>query len=112
MNLQTTFERVKKASVKLQLLADETRNEILNAVAKAIDDNKAAILDANARDLARMDENNPMYDRLLLDSKRIEGIASDMRHVATLPSPLNKTLKEKTLDNGLHLRRVSVPFRS
>lgn len=110
MNLQTTFERVKKASVKLQLLADETRNEILNAVAKAIDDNKAAILDANARDLARMDENNPMYDRLLLDSKRIEGIASDMRHVATLPSPLNKTLKEKTLDNGLHLRRVCVPF--
>ena len=57
-----------------------------------------------------MDKTSPLYDRLQLTPKRLEDIASDMRHVAELPSPLGRVLKEKTLDNGLHLRRVSVPF--
>ena len=57
-----------------------------------------------------MDKEHPLYDRLQLTDKRLEDIASDMRHVATLPSPLGRILKEKTLENGLHLRRVSVPF--
>ena len=46
----------------------------------------------------------------MLTEDRLKGIADDMRHVATLPSPLGRVLKDKTLSNGLHLRRVSVPF--
>ena len=57
-----------------------------------------------------MDKSNPLYDRLQLTPARLADIASDMRHVAALPSPLGRVLKEKTLENGLHLRRVSVPF--
>lgn len=57
-----------------------------------------------------MEKSNPLYDRLQLTHDRLAGIASDMRHVAALPSPLGKVLKDKVLDNGLHLRRVSVPF--
>ena len=68
------------------------------------------ILAANAKDLARMDPANPMYDRLKLTKERIEGIAGDTRNVATLPSPLGKVLKHSTLPNGLDLKRVSVPF--
>ena len=110
MQLIDIFERAKAASRELLLIGDERKNEILLAVADAIMANSAELLAANGRDLARMDRNNPLYDRLLLDEKRLQGIASDMRHVAALPSPLGKTLIDKTLDNGLHLRRVSVPF--
>ena len=104
------FIIAKKASRRLALISDEKRDEILLAVADAIKINEEAILKANEEDLSRMDKSNPLYDRLLLTPKRLEDIAIDMRHVAELPSPLGKVLKEKTLDNGLYLRRVSVPF--
>ena len=110
MQLKDTFERVKRASKSLALLTDEQRNEILHAVADAIITNKARILEANAQDLAKMDKANPLYDRLQLTDNRLEGIASDMRNVATLPSPLGHITKQKTLPNGLRLCRVSVPF--
>ena len=110
MQLKETFERVKRASKSLALLSDEQRNEILNAVADAIVGNKTRILDANAQDLAKMSKDNPLYDRLQLTDSRLEGIASDMRNVATLPSPLGHITKQGTLPNGLRLCRVSVPF--
>jgi glutamate-5-semialdehyde dehydrogenase len=110
MQLKETFERVKRASKSLALLSDAQRNEILNAVADAIIYNKVRILEANAQDLAKMDKANPLYDRLQLTDSRLEGIAADMRNVATLPSPLGHITKQKTLPNGLRLCRVSVPF--
>lgn len=104
------FEQVKCASRSLTLIPDNRRDEILLAVADAIGDNEAILLEANAKDLSRMEKSNPLYDRLQLTHDRLCGIASDMRHVAALPSPLGKVLKDKVLVNGLHLRRVSVPF--
>ena len=91
-------------------IADDKRNEILLAVADSIIANKQTILEANAKDLAKMDPKNPLYDRLQLTDKRLEDIASDMRNVSKLPSPLGRVLKESTLPNGLRLKRVSVPF--
>ena len=110
MELIETFKRVKTASKTLTLLSDDIRNEILNAVADAIIDHQERILVANEKDLARMDPKNPLYDRLQLTPKRLSDIASDMRNVASLPSPLGHITKEKTLPNGLRLHRVSVPF--
>jgi glutamate-5-semialdehyde dehydrogenase len=110
MQLKETFEKVKRASKSLALLSDEQRNVILNAVADAIISNKVRILKANAEDLAKMSKENPLYDRLQLTDARLEGIASDMRNVATLPTPLGHITKQKTLPNGLRLCRVSVPF--
>ena len=108
--IKPIFEQVKCASRSLTLIPDNRRDEILLAVADAIGDNEAILLEANAKDLSRMEKSNPLYDRLQLTHDRLCGIASDMRHVAALPSPLGKVLKDKVLDNGLHLRRVSVPF--
>jgi len=110
MQLSETFKRVKQASKSLALLTDEQRNEILLAVADAIIAQKKRILKANAEDLAKMEKSNPLYDRLQLTDSRLEGIAGDMRNVATLPSPLGHITKQKTLPNGLRLCRVSVPF--
>ena len=110
MQLKETFEKVKRASKTLALLSDQQRNDILLAVADAIIYNKERILEANAKDLAKMEKSNPLYDRLQLTESRLEGIAADMRNVATLPSPLGHVTKQKTLANGLRLCRVSVPF--
>ena len=110
MQLKDIFERVKRASKSLALLSDNQRNEILNAVADAIIGHQTRILEANTQDLAKMSKDNPLYDRLQLTESRLEGIASDMRNVATLPTPLGHITKQKTLPNGLHLCRVSVPF--
>ena len=110
MELKETFQKVKAASKTLGLLTDEQRNEVLQAVADAIIAETPALLKANAEDLAKMDKANPLYDRLQLTEQRLHDIAADMRHVSTLPSPLGRILKEKTLDNGLHLQRVAVPF--
>ena len=110
VELKQQFERAKAASKELALIADSRKNDILCAVADAIVSNKEALLAENAKDLARMEKSNPLYDRLQLTPERLDGIASDMRHVATLESPLGKELKHKILDNGLILTRVSVPF--
>lgn len=110
MKLKETFEQVRQAAKHLALMTDEERNEILRAVADHLIYNKVRILKANAEDLEKMERTNPLYDRLLLTESRLEGIASDMRNVAKLPSPLGHITKERTLENGLRLCRVSVPF--
>ena len=108
--MKEALKKTKAASRILATIPDDKRNEVLLAVADAIIDNKERILKANAEDLAKMDPKNPLYDRLQLTDKRLEDIASDMRNVSKLPSPLGRILKESTLPNGLRLKRVSVPF--
>ena len=108
--MKQLFENTKAASRTLAAISDDRRNEILLAVATAIISQKERILSANSRDLARMEPSNPLYDRLQLTSSRPYGIASDMRNVASLPSPLGRVLRETVLPNGLRLKRVSVPF--
>ncbi len=109
-SLLPVFRQVKAASAGLALIDDAKRNEVLRDVADAIVEHQADILRANQADLERAGKDYAFYDRLLLTPDRLDGIAADMRHVATLPSPLGRTLKAATLDNGLRLRRVSVPF--
>ena len=104
------FRKTKDASLYLAQLSDADKSAVLHAVADAIKHDTDTLLEANAADLSRMDKSNPLYDRLLLTPSRLDNIASDMRHVACLPSPLGHITCERTLDNGLHLRRVSVPF--
>ena len=108
--LEDIFQASKEASIDLALLSNDTINQVLMAVADKALAETDTILAANAKDLARMDAANPMYDRLKLTKERLEGIADDTRNVATLPSPLGKVLKHSVLPNGLDLKRVSVPF--
>ncbi len=104
------FKIAKDASRALNLIEGKRRDEVLLSVADAIGTNIDGLLAANASDLARMSQDNPLYDRLLLTPGRLDAIAADMRNVAGLPSPLGRTLSDKTLANGLRIRRVSVPF--
>lgn len=108
--LNRIFQSTKDASIDLAMVGNETINAILLAVADKAEHEAGKILEANAKDLSRMDKSNPMYDRLKLTEERIKGIAADTRNVAKLPSPLGKVLKHTVLPNGLDLKRISVPF--
>lgn len=101
---------VRNASRTLNLVGEEKKNELLLALADATEKHIDEILKANAEDLSKMDKSDSMYDRLLLTEDRLKGIAADIRNVAQLPSPLNKVLEQRTLPNGLELKKVSVPF--
>lgn len=103
-------ELIKVASRRLAELSHEETDMVLLDIADSIERSIPALLAANQQDLERMDRSNPMYDRLMLTEKRLRDIAADTRNVAALPSPLGRKLIEKTLPNGLHLTRVSVPF--
>lgn len=110
MSLNETLEAVRLASRKLVLLDTKKINEILIAVADAAVDNIERILIANAMDLQKMEASNPKYDRLKLTGEIICDIASDIRNVASLPSPLGNVLYEDVRPNGLKIKKVSVPF--
>jgi glutamate-5-semialdehyde dehydrogenase len=110
MDCKPIFENVLKASRTLNLLDEKTINTVLNEVADAAIANTDNILAENKKDLSRMDKNDPKYDRLQLSAGRIEGIAADMRNVATLPSPVGRILSETIRPNGLKITKTSVPF--
>ena len=98
------------ASRTLNLINDETINQVLLALADEAIAQADSILAENAKDLAAMDRTNPMYDRLLLSKERIAGIAADIRNVATLPSPLGKQLMATERPNGMKISKITVPF--
>lgn len=110
MEWRCLFENAQRAGRMLARMEEETVNRLLLAIADEAEARTEEILAANAEDLARMDPQNPMYDRLKLTAERVKGIASDMRHVAGLPSPLGRVLRHTVLPNGLDMKRVSVPF--
>lgn len=91
----------------------KTRRNALLAIADAIVANSAVIEAANNVDMTREKSGgmaDSLLDRLHLTPERIAGIANGARKVAALPDPLNQVLRERTLENGLHLKQVTVPF--
>jgi glutamate-5-semialdehyde dehydrogenase len=107
--LRQGLEHARDAARELARCNDETVRAVLYGLAEKALGNSDEILEANRSDLARMPEDDPKYDRLLLNPGRLEAICSDLRSVADLPSPVGEVLEEKTLGNGLRLSKVRVP---
>ena len=103
-------ELSRNASRSLNLISDKKINEVLLILADGIEEKCADILKANAFDLAKMEPGNPLYDRLQLTPERVQAIASDIRNVAQLPSPLGRTLMKTKRPNGMKITKISVPF--
>lgn len=104
------FHNARRASRALAIIPDSAIMALLHDIATMLAQQQEYILAANRHDLEQMFPDNPKYDRLKLTPERLEAIAADMRNVAGLPSPLGKKLEERTLANGLHLRKISVPL--
>jgi glutamate-5-semialdehyde dehydrogenase len=110
MDCTAIFINVKRAGRTLDLLDDKKINEVLLAIADAAEESAQFIISENAKDLELMDRNDPRYDRLLLNNKRINSIAADIRSVAGMPSPLGRILSAISRPNGLKISRISVPL--
>ena len=100
----------REASRRLNLIAPQEIDNLLLRLADNTVQRTGEILAANRQDLARMDQANPKYVRLLLNESRIGGIADGLRRVASLPSPVGITLDQWTRPNGMRISKVSVPF--
>ena len=106
-------DTARRAARTLTTASSADRKGALLAIAAEIQARASEIGAANAIDIKRgkAEGMHPqLLDRLLLTSDRIAGIANGARLVAELPDPLQRTIRESSLPNGLHLRQVSVPF--
>ncbi len=101
------------AARALAAASAETRRGALRAAAAALRASEAAILEANARDMAAAREkelSGALLDRLALDPGRVEAMAAGVEQVAALEDPVGRLLGEWERPNGLRIRRVSVPI--
>ena len=110
MDLKDTFQKARAASAALNLLSEDKINEVLLDLARRTEERAGYILAENARDLARKDPADPMYDRLRLSPERLAGIVQDIRHVAALHSPVGEVLDRRERPNGMKITKVRVPF--
>jgi len=110
MTYSDIFETAANSARYVSNLDNDTISRTLFSVADCIEESSEYILAANCQDLLRMPSGSPLRDRLLLTPERIAAIASDMRNVASLPSPLGETIEEWTRPNGMHIRKIRVPL--
>lgn len=111
--MQAMGRAARAAGAVLAHAPTDAKNRALLAAAAALRADTAALLEANARDLDAAKARGiaaSMVDRLVLDPKRIEGIASGLEEVARLPDPVGAVMAEWTRPNGLHISRVRTPL--
>lgn len=108
--LQEGLEHAREAAHELARNSDRKIRSVLNHLADRTMEAQDEILEANRRDLARMPESDPKYDRLQLNQARLQSIADDLRFVSDLDSPVGEVLERKILENGLQLSKVRVPI--
>ena len=110
-------KRAKKASIKAQGLSSDIKNNGLIAVAKALEENKSEIFEANKKDLdfaKTLVENGELsqatFNRLKLDENKMRDMVKGIYDISELDDPVNKTLLKRQLDDGLVLHKVSCPI--
>lgn len=110
ISLTEVFKSVQIAGRSLIKLSEQTVNAVLIRLSEELVLNTGQLLAENQKDLDRMQDKDPKYDRLKLTTQRIKDIAAEIKNVATLSSPLGKLLESRTMQNGMHIRKVSVPM--
>ncbi|ANM31768.1 gamma-glutamyl phosphate reductase [Acidobacteria bacterium Mor1] len=107
------LQQVRKAGRRVAILETEQKNACLRRLAEDLRQALPEILEANAMDLEAAAEagvNGPKLDRLRLDAAKIEAMAAGVEQVAGLPDPVLAETVNRTLDNGLQVRRVRTPI--
>jgi len=110
LSTQEKLLRAREASTRLAQLSSAKKNEILLAMADAIEAHAPDILTANRADVESSALAGAMRDRLVLTPDRVAAIARGVRDVAALADPVYETLAEWTRPNGLLIRKIRVPL--
>lgn len=98
------------AAIAVRRLSDKQRAGLLLSLADTVLANSVNIIAENKKDLDLMDDADPKKDRLLLNARRIQDLAQSLRDVAALPDPTGEVFVEKTLEQGLLLKKIAVPL--
>ena len=112
----TVTEQGKRARATLAFMSQvdsEQKNKALNAIANMLEKNSDRIIKANAIDLEQGRNNGlseGLLDRLMLNEERIKAMADGVRQVAGLADPCGKILSEYKKDNGLLIKKITVPI--
>ncbi|MEL6352469.1 MAG: glutamate-5-semialdehyde dehydrogenase [Cyanobacteria bacterium J06627_28] len=112
-SLQALAQQTQTAARKLAQLPSDTKNQIIESVAQALEAAAADITTANQKDLDAAIRDNlakPLYGRLKLDAVKLKGAIQGVRSVANLPDPTGEITLHRELDNGLTLKRIGVPL--
>ena len=106
-------KKARKTQGFLAMVSAEDKNRALFEIANALLDKKERIIRANKKDIENGEKNGlnaGLLDRLMLDENRIEGIADGVKQVASLPEPCGKTVYEYEKENGLKIKKITVPM--
>ncbi|MCB9033165.1 MAG: glutamate-5-semialdehyde dehydrogenase [Chitinophagales bacterium] len=109
-NINQLLEDAKLAAIDAKNLTATQKEKLLQDLAQALVDNTNLIIQYNQQDLDRMADDNPKKDRLLLNQDRIKALADSLHDILKLEDPSGKILYDKTLDNGLHIQKTTVPL--
>ena len=112
METKKIIENANSKKFELAALSSEEKNKALSVMADFLESETESILKANKEDLekAKGTMSDVMLDRLLLNEARIKGMADGIRDVIALPDPVGLVLDERTITEGLNLKKVSVPL--
>ena len=111
--VRTKGAAARNAARALARLSAEVRNRAILNIAGGLLERESEILAANGKDMEagrRAGLSEALLDRLLLTHERLEGMAADVRQVASLPDPLGEVSDMRTMSNGLQLGRKRVPL--
>lgn len=110
-NVEDVCKKAKEASYILAGYTSEQKNKMLEAVAVALEENKAEILKENAVDLKNYTKQDSVFvDRLTLTSERIDTMIEGVRQIISLPDPVGEVVDSFTNKAGLNLKRVRAPL--
>ncbi len=104
------LKETKKAARTVRDLTDHENKSLLGYLADKVVARIPEILEANRKDQERMDDSDPRKDRLLLTEDRLNALAQSVREIALLESPSGQVLLERTIEQGLQLKKVAVPL--
>ncbi|MTB26576.1 MAG: glutamate-5-semialdehyde dehydrogenase, partial [Actinobacteria bacterium] len=111
--IETLATAARSAARILAATKREAKDRALNAIAEHLIAHESEILAANNEDVLRSQADgisDSLIDRLKLNPQRIAEIANGARQIAALPDPVGRIIRERTLENGLHLKQIAVPF--
>jgi len=95
----------------MKLLSSELKNKVLDSMISIIDRERIAILQANKKDLEAFDrEDQALYDRLVVNDAKIDGMIQAIQEVKAQPDPVGQEISDLTLDSGLKITNKTAPF--
>ncbi|APG59311.1 glutamate-5-semialdehyde dehydrogenase [Christiangramia salexigens] len=95
----------------MKLIKSETKNNVLKSMMSILDKRRNEIIDANKKDLEAFEKDDQaMYDRLIVDDKKVDGMIQSVKEVMEQDDPVGQVIEHRSLDTGLDITNKTAPF--